>query len=285
MGGGLATIESAADLVSRESVRGATWSAVTLAKAVISASEKGEVDCGSVDRVASLIVGANPGMASLANLALFIRGSCMRGSSIDEGARLFIYYVNEARERLVENSKEVLSAAGSVATISYSSAVEASLLASRPGRIVVFESTPGGEARHLARHLRSSGLWVELYPDSLMWVVEQVDAVLVGADTVTLDGCLYNKAGTRTLALVAKSLGKPVVAVFESYKIHPTARCGGVEVPVRAYRVEGWGDVSYRLFDEVDGSLVQLAVTENRVSEFTPENIEREAEELRSWSL
>ncbi len=140
--------------------------------------------------------------------------------------------------------------------------------------VFVAESLPGGEGVELARQLRRAGRSVSLVPDSgLAWAIRESDAVLVGADAVTLDPCLFNKVGSLYAALAASRFGKPFIPVFESYKIHPVVKCSIIEVEVRVYRVDGWGDIVYRVFDRVEGDLVSAALTEYGLVDFEPNHL------------
>jgi translation initiation factor eIF-2B subunit delta len=93
----------------------------------------------------------------------------------------------------------------------------------RPGReVVVTESRPRREGVALARELASRGLKVTLISDAQIGLfVPRCDAVLVGADAISGDDQLINKAGTRLTALAAKESGIPCYAVAQTHKICP----------------------------------------------------------------
>ncbi|MFB3881970.1 MAG: NUDIX domain-containing protein [Armatimonadota bacterium] len=93
----------------------------------------------------------------------------------------------------------------------------------RPGReVVVTESRPKREGVSLARDLARAGLKVTLIADAAASVfVPRCDAVLVGADAITDDDQLINKAGTRLMACAAREAGAPCFAVAQTHKIAP----------------------------------------------------------------
>ena len=109
-------------------------------------------------------------------------------------------------------------------THSASRACEEALLSwGRGGRhVVVTESRPRGEGVALARRLAAGGLRVTLITDAQLGLwAPRCDAVLVGADAITPDDHLVNKAGTRLAALAATEAGTPIYAVTQTHKVCP----------------------------------------------------------------
>lgn len=271
----MSSLLAAVEEVKRERVRGASWSMARLARAIIEEDDSGHISCNDAHKIMEIIVSANRTMAPLHNLATLLGEGCMRGERMGDVARRVLWYMDEARKKLYSNWGHVVPDRSRVLTLSYSSAVELVLAPSRPSMVYVAESLPGGEGVDLARSLRRMGKPVSLIPDTgIPQAVRDSDVVLVGADAVTLDPCLVNKIGSLSAVLAASRFGKPLVAVFESYKIHPRIGCGEVEVEARLYRVDGWGDVVYRAFDIVDGDLVAGAVTEYGFTEFSRPGLE-----------
>ena len=269
-------LAEALEAVRSEAERGATWAARVVLEALVREVEEGQGVCGDAEAAASAVEAANPSMASLYNVALLVRRACSEGgdAALAGAARRMLFYMSEARERLRQAASEAFPRGTRVATLSYSSAVEAVLLAVRRqlGLVVVFESRPGGEGLSLARVLRGAGVRVTLAPDAAMRAyIGSVDMVLVGADTVTRDGCLVNKVGTRLAALAARDAGAPLVAVFEAFKVHPARGCGEVALARRTFEVEGWGPESYPVFEETPPGLVSGAMTEAGVEAWSPE--------------
>ncbi len=262
---GLPGFEEAYRLVREERVRGSSWALSTLARGILEDLESGYgVDCSRAPRA---IVEAFPGSGALENLSLMVSKLCGDPGALEETLRSLLDLVDRAAVELAERAAQVLAGERLVVTISYSRAVSEALVAASPGRVVVLESRPGGEGVFAARHLRERGLNVELAPDSAAGSVLAGGATaVIGADAAGLDGCIYNKLGSLSLAAAARALGSQVVAVFETYKVVGRELCsGGPAGPLRLYRVEGWGDVPYRLLDVVPPSLISLVVTERAV--------------------
>lgn len=68
---------------------------------------------------------------------------------------------------------------------------------------------------------RSHGgmITVESVPDTAIgYIMERVDAVIVGAEGVTQPGGIVNHMGTYTMALAAHEAKKPFYVLAESYK-------------------------------------------------------------------
>lgn len=152
----------------------------------------------------------------------------------------------ESRLKLVEACEGLVE--GTITTISYSSAVMGCISSNRVEKVYVLESRPGDEALYAYREYVGRGIKAELVPDTyVVRAVKGSDFVLFGADLVDPRGVLYNKVGTYPLALVAKHLFKPVVAVFESFKV-----------------VEG--SIEDELFEGVPMELIDRIITDVGVS-------------------
>lgn len=276
--------------IREERVRGAAWSARRAAEALILLAEHGDPGPRGVEQAASLIIKANPGMASLYNVAsLALEAYGEKGlEGLEDVARRFIEYQSDASRRIAAEAQRILPRGIVVATISFSSNVYTVLSEAgrKLGKTVVLESRPGGEGVLLARELARRGIEVSLVPDAAMHLfLRDVDLIMVGADTVTWDACLYNKVGTRLLAEAGKRREIPVVGVFEAYKIHPVKKCGEVEPVVREYVVEDYGAVDVPLFDDTPPSLIDASVTENGINEYTASSIKRLYRAFRSSLL
>jgi translation initiation factor 2B subunit (eIF-2B alpha/beta/delta family) len=123
----------------------------------------------------------------------------------------------------------------------------------------------------VAAELTDAGLAVSSYPDAAVYDrlgSAEIDAVLVGADSVGPDGSLVNKVGTRAAALAAERAGVPFYAVCASDKIRPAGTAG-------APRLEP-------MFDVTPPRLVTAFLTER--GRLTPEDVPAVAAEHRSWA-
>lgn len=83
----------------------------------------------------------------------------------------------------------------------------------------ITEARPGLEGWNVAATLAGRGVEVTYITDAQAGIfMDEVDLLLLGADSVLADGSLVNKAGTRLLALAAREAGVPVLVAAESFK-------------------------------------------------------------------
>ena len=102
-------------------------------------------------------------------------------------------------------------------------------------KVYATETRPWRQGLITVRQLAEAGVDVTLIVDSAVrLVMEDVDKVFVGADTVTAQGTLFNKVGTSQLALAANELDVPFYVCTESYKFSPMSLNGdNVRIEVR----------------------------------------------------
>jgi translation initiation factor 2B subunit (eIF-2B alpha/beta/delta family) len=173
-----------------------------------------------------------------------------------------------------------------VATISRSGTVADALETARPASVVVSESRPGDEGVTVADGLARDGIDTTLTTDAaLPGVVAggDVDAVLVGADSVLASGAVVNKVGSFPVALAADSAGAPVFAVCSRDKIRGDDEFVGEEgEPL--YEGEASVTTHNPFFEVVPADVVTGIVTEDGV--FDTEDVAAVAAEhatLGSW--
>ncbi len=163
--------------------------------------------------------------------------------------------------------------ATAVATLSRSGTVRTAIRSLSPARVVVAESRPEREGVGVAE-------WAASDVDAAVTLTTEagiptalaranVDAVLVGADSITPDGDVVNKTGTRVLALAARDAGVPTYVASSSFKIRPAGGDGPGAAPGRSSPAEavydGDADVSVHAptFETVPGDLVDGVATED----------------------
>ncbi|WP_311170599.1 NUDIX domain-containing protein [Halobellus ordinarius] len=142
----------------------------------------------------------------------------------------------EAAETAVQRLQDAEATA--VATLSRSGTIRESLAAlsgtdeddpdsgdpgPSPSALVVAESRPEGEGVGVAEWAaRETDASVTLTTEAALpsaLATHDVDAVLVGADSIAPTGDVVNKTGTRVLALAAREIGIPVYVVAAADKI------------------------------------------------------------------
>jgi ribose 1,5-bisphosphate isomerase len=100
--------------------------------------------------------------------------------------------------------------------------VEAAVAAGRSLSAVVKETRPRQQGHITARALSDLGVDVTLIVDGAAYsYLDQVDHVLVGADSVRADGSVVNKIGTSGLAVLARERGVPLTVAAQTIKLDP----------------------------------------------------------------
>ncbi|MCE4628417.1 MAG: hypothetical protein F7C34_04640 [Desulfurococcales archaeon] len=264
----LPALEEAAREVREEKTMGASWALYRLAKALIEEAEAGADICSCLEEVERLVEDASPTMVPPRWIPRLALEACRRGHSPAEAARGLLDYQSRAFQLLAEAARTALRGAHTVVTLSYSGTVER-ILHSLPAstRIVVAESRPGGEGAILASRLAGSRRQVLVVPDSALALHLEPGgtAVIFGADAVTGDGCVYNKVGSRLLALAAKSLGVPAYSAFDATKTLPEAGCRDLRVEEWTYSIEGWGTVRVPVFEAIEPAHLAGYITEHGI--------------------
>ncbi|MEX2577197.1 MAG: hypothetical protein WD382_11170, partial [Halofilum sp. (in: g-proteobacteria)] len=175
------------------------------------------------------LVEARPSMAAIRHLVGRWRDSvadfdgdmeALRAHARDR-ARLVREWANEATEATVRDAIERVGTYERLMTYSMSSTVTRVLmqLPSSVLEVVVPESRPRLEGARLATTLAEARIDVAYITEAQIGVfAEQVEAVIVGADSVLADGAFVNKVGTRLAALAAREAGVPFYVCAESFK-------------------------------------------------------------------
>ncbi len=256
--------------VREERIRGAFWSANIMAKAVIEDAQDGFISCNDIPKIIRLITSANITMASLWNLAEILKKGCESGYDLLSSARKFLWYMNYSRELLSISAHNIAHEDMVVTTLSYSSSVELVLLTLKDylKHIFISISEPGGEGIEFARNMRRAGINVNIVYDTMIpHAVEKSTVILIGADSVTLDECVFNKVGSLSLAIIAHVYDVPFIPIFETFKIHGYLKCNDVKIEFRRSRIDKWGDIAYPLFDKIPPSYVKFMLTEYGIIE------------------
>ncbi|MFX0146438.1 MAG: translation initiation factor eIF-2B [Candidatus Hodarchaeota archaeon] len=123
-----------------------------------------------------------------------------------------------------------------VMTHCHSSVVTAILIeAKRQGKefkVINTETQPRLQGRKTAKELLDAGIEVIHVVDSAMrWAVNhfEVDLILIGADSITSEGTVLNKIGSRLLALVAHEEHVPFYVASPLLKYNPQTSFGILE--------------------------------------------------------
>lgn len=198
--------------------------AVTSAVDLLTADPKRDV-C----QVARAFITARPSMAAIGNavaltLAPLVTDDTDHRALRDRAAHLQEQWTADMKRLTAIAIPHIPEA---LLIYSHSSSTRNVLLAlkDRLHTVVVPEGRPVDDGKGLARILAAAGIPVTIITEAQTgWWVREVDAVLVGADTVAPDGAVYNHMGTATLALLAREYGKPIYSLTHSIKVAPYDR-------------------------------------------------------------
>ncbi|SDR39862.1 NUDIX domain-containing protein [Natronobacterium texcoconense] len=255
--------------------------------------EFGEDPEGERDELAELagrLLEARPSMAVLRNRV----NRAMAEADPSEGAPGVLETTLEGIDRALAADEEAAATAGeivdgTVLTLSRSGTVAEALRQGDPSRVFVGESRPAREGIDVAEELADDlDCPVTVHTDAAMAHVlerEDVDRVLVGADTVRADGAVVNKTGTRTAALAASHEDVPVTVVAAIDKVSTREELN-LESGDRTAVYDGDSalDVLNPTFDVTPADCIDEIATERGLLEAGAiGDVVEELRELESW--
>ncbi|ANF23326.1 translation initiation factor IF-2B subunit alpha [Thermococcus piezophilus] len=260
-------IHSILEEMRAERIRGASYLARRGAEAYIKLAEllSGEELRKALEEMREEIPVVNRTMVSLYNLSRFIPITDNSGL-VRAKAEEFIKLSEEAKREIGNIGSELIDENEVILTHSFSSAVlEIFKAAKKKGkrfRVILTESAPDYEGLALARELESLGIPFEIITDAQIGIFAgKATLALVGADNVTRDGAVINKAGTYLLALACHDNGVPFYIAAESFKLHPELTSDEVEIVERKFKRNHLLIRGY-LFDITPWKYVRGIVTE-----------------------
>ncbi len=112
-------------------------------------------------------------------------------------------------------------------------------------KVINTETQPRLQGRKTARELMDAGIEVMHIVDSAMrWAVNhfEVDLIIIGADSITSEGTVLNKIGSRLLALVAHEEHVPFYVASPLLKYNPETSFGILEKIEMREPAEIWND-------------------------------------------
>ncbi|RQG96506.1 NUDIX domain-containing protein [Natrarchaeobius chitinivorans] len=247
--------------------------------------------------LAARLLEARPSMAVLRNRVSRAMAEADEADGRDEqGAPAVLASTVDGIDRaLAADADAAANAAdrvdGRIATLSRSGTVSAAIRKGTPSRLFVAESRPAREGVDVAEELASDpavDASVTVHTDAAAAHVladEEIDRVVVGADTVLPDGSVVNKTGTRTLAVAAAREGVPVTAVAATDKVSTRE---GVNLEsgdqTAVYDGDAAIDVLNPTFDVTPADCVEEVVTEDgRLEPAAIRAVAETLERLESW--
>lgn len=224
-----------------------------------------------VTSTARRLVESHPSMAALRNRVGRVLHTCGPDVAPGDVAPQAHAAIREALDADAATASHAadLVAGRRVLTLSRSGTVFDALRDADPApSVIVAESRPLCEGTAGAEALSDAGLDTTLVTDAavpMMLASDDVDLVLVGADTVLPRGAVVNKTGTRGAALAAHRENVPVYAACATDKISPSEDAHGESGPARdVYDGSASLDVQNPTFDVTPADLVTGGVVTER---------------------
>ena len=269
--------ETAAAIASME-IRGAATIAAAAVGALRTQANESDADAPAAFKeemyaAARRLHETRPTAVSLPNALRYVLRR-MDGATV-ERRRESVVAAADAFERRLDRAQEDLGRVGAnrlrdgdvVMTHCHSTdamaVVEAAVEQGKSVEAIVKETRPRNQGHITAKQLRELGVPVTLIVDNAARrYLNDVDHVLVGADSIAADGSVINKIGTSGLAVNARDRGTQVVVAAQTIKLHPATLTGHtVEIEMR--------DESEVITDDERGEIGDIAV-ENPAFDVTP---------------
>ncbi len=180
------------------------------------------------------IIDTRPSMASLTNTIGYFVNNLKQFNklSIEDRINKFDIHREKRKESLESNFHKFIKQRKSnirrIMLISYSSTIINLLLQNKDlnFEFYIMESRPLLEGQRTAKIL-SSHFKTHLIIDAAIGrFIDEIDLVLIGADSILKDGSIINKIGTFPLAILANSKRKEVYTVCDTYKYNLKSHYG-----------------------------------------------------------
>lgn len=279
--------ETARDGIRSMEIRGAGKIARAAARGLADASGRYEGDpdgfADHVEERARELLATRPTAVSLRNaLDRVLDAAHEADGSVEEqvdavesAAEAFVQASHDALDAIAASAARSIADGDVVLTHCNSQAALGGILrarkAGREPRVYATESRPFRQGKITVDQLAEAGVDATFIVDSAVAsVMGDVDAVFVGADTITAQGVVVNKIGTRMVALLAREHGVPFRVCAETYKFSP-GTLAGEPVPIETRPVEEVADpdelpagarIENPVFDRTPPRLVDAIVTE-----------------------
>ena len=265
-----------ADVVSGASVLARTAAGVFSQAAKDAHASSLEELSRALGELSTKVLDAQPAMAPLVTLARDVLASVESSADLEAGRHAAVRAAEEFGNGLESRAESIATRAaalippgGTVATISSSSTVRATLIhagAGAIGQVMCFESRPMQEGQMLVTALAKAGLAVTFAVDAAAsTLMGECDAVLLGADSIG-DRGVVNKIGSAGLVDAAVRHEIPVFVVSDETKILPIGfpqHLADDRPPEEVWRAPAGVRVWNRYFEAFELERVTAVVTES----------------------
>ncbi|MCA9376623.1 hypothetical protein H6762_02345 [Candidatus Nomurabacteria bacterium] len=217
-------------------------------------------------------------------------------SKVDELVAEYLLFIQQAKDKIVENSTAILGGVDEVVTHCHSSTAE-KIIINQSKRIdnfsaVCTETRPLFQGRITAKNLLDAGVDTTMIADSAVESfiigrgVRNTDVVFIGCDEITIQGDTINKIGSWGVALAAYYASKPIYVVGSILKTDISTAYRPIEIEMRDAR-ELWQDAPEGLkmvnpaFELVNRQLITGYITE--IGILKPEEIQGAIQKEYQW--
>jgi len=190
----------------------------------------------NIDEAAKTLVDTRPTAVSLPNaVALTKRHSSTNVyDAIDEIVRNSDEFIKNAEEALgkigsigaerIRDGDVIMTHCNSHAAISI---IKTAFDQGKDISVIATESRPRRQGFITIKELNDYGIPTSLIVDSAVRLtMKEVDLVVVGADSISVNGALINKIGTSQLAMAAQEARRNLIVAAETYKFSPRTLLG-----------------------------------------------------------
>ncbi|MFO8052217.1 MAG: ribose 1,5-bisphosphate isomerase [Thermoplasmatota archaeon] len=273
------TVQDVAEGISSMRIRGAGKIARAASEAIAEhtrgwkGTDKEEL-ISELKRVANTLISTRPTAVSLRNSILLTLGGAEKLESVDEikaevskRSKDFVVSAELARDRISDIGSKRIPKGSTVMTHCNSMAalttIEKAFKEGRVEMVYSTESRPWRQGHITAKWLLDRDIPVTMIVDSAArHFMRDIDAVLVGADTIASNGAVINKIGTSQIALFAHESRVLFLVCAETFKFSKETLFGSlVEIEDR-----GPSEIA----DPKDPKEFRGAVFKNPVFDVTP---------------
>lgn len=281
--------------IKNNEIKGASAIARTTAKAIKFRANETSADSleGFQNEISSFghkIIENKPSMSSIFNTVNSILSSMKGVKNIDSVEKLRKTVVEKADELMEESEtalekeaeygSNLIDSGDTILMHSYSSSVLKILKKAKENdkkiNVITTESRPLYEGHATVSELLEASIPTTLIIDAAIGrFIEDADKILVGADSVLVDGTVVNKIGTRPLAVLARENNTPVYVATETFKFDPKSLEGNqarIEkhppqeiLGDKTFEEDDLLDVENPFFEETPPKYVNLLITERGV--------------------
>lgn len=230
------------------------------------------------------LLSTRPTAVSLKNAVAIVLKGENKGGNLEQVKKSIVAEAQDFIERS-EKALEIIAEIGSkrikdknvlLTHCNSQAAISTIIKAHKDGKkieVYATESRPKRQGYITARQLVKEGVPTTLIVDSAVrYVMQRVDLVVIGCDTVASNGAVINKIGTSQIALCAHEARVPVMVCAETYKFsHETMTGELVEIEERdvneVVRQEDFRGVRIfnPVFDATPPEYIDVIVTEEGV--------------------